>query len=98
MQRQGRTNRAHYRIGLFDATTRRNGRCIEVLGHYDPHNDDVGVVVSQERLTYHLGRGAQLTEKCAMLLRKAGLCVENPNAGRKKRHKRARRAPAGTGT
>ncbi len=93
MQRQGRTNRAHYRIGLFDARTKRGGRCVELLGHYDPHNDDTGVVVNQERLTHYLGQGAELTEKCAKLLKRAGLSIENPNAGRRKRRKRARKAP-----
>ena len=93
MQRQGRANRAHYRIGVFDQRTRRGGRAVELLGHYDPHNDKLGVRVDQERLSFHLANGAQLTEKCASLLRRAGLNTDNPVASKRRRHKRARKAP-----
>jgi len=36
LTRTGRRNRACYRIGAFDSRTRRDGRCLEILGHYDP--------------------------------------------------------------
>ena len=36
LKRMGRKNRAFFRIGVFDSRTRRDGRAIEMLGHYDP--------------------------------------------------------------
>ena len=32
LTRTGRRNRACYRIGAFDSRTRRDGRCLEILG------------------------------------------------------------------
>ena len=93
MVRGGRTNRAHFRIGVYDQRSRRNGPCIEKLGHYDPHNDSIGVQINADRLAFHLGNGAQLSEKCAALLKKHGVCVTHPAPGKRKPHKRARKAP-----
>ncbi len=92
LKRQGRTNRAHFRIGVYDERTARGGKCVEIIGQYDPHNDNLGVQVDQARLTHHLGNGAQLTEKCAALLKKAGVSVAHPNPSTRKRRKRNRSA------
>ena len=40
MSRQGRKNRPHFRVGVYDAHTRRDGPPIEHLGHYDPLEAD----------------------------------------------------------
>ena len=40
LSRQGRRNRPHYRLGVFDRRTRRDGPPIEYLGHYNPLETD----------------------------------------------------------
>lgn len=74
LSRMGRKNRPFFRIGVYDAQTRRDGECIEKLGTYDPLSGDVGrkVNVNRERLAYWISRGAQPTEKVASLLKHAG--------------------------
>lgn len=36
LSRIGRLNRPFYRVGVYDGRTRRDGKILEHLGHYDP--------------------------------------------------------------
>ena len=75
LARVGRKNKPYWRIGAFDAKMRRDGRPIEYLGSYDPHqeNDEDKVTVKRERVEYWLSQGAQPTETVARLLKKQGV-------------------------
>jgi len=77
LTRVGRKNKAYWRIGAFDAHTRRDGRPIEYLGSYDPHKekDEEKMKVNRERVEYWLSQGAQPTDTVAQLLRKQGIGV-----------------------
>ena len=44
LKRIGRKNRPFYRICVMDKRTRRDGRAIEELGHYDPVNPEKGKI------------------------------------------------------
>ncbi len=61
MQRFGRTHRPFYRINAIDQRTRRNGRVLENLGHYDPmeKDQDKQVVLKVEEIKAWLAKGAQ---------------------------------------
>jgi small subunit ribosomal protein S16 len=71
MARFGRRNRPFFRIGVFDARTRRDGRAIEFIGTYDPlaKGGQKKVVMDRDRLQYWMSRGAQLSEKLEVLLK-----------------------------
>lgn len=89
LTRMGRRNRPFYRICAFDARTARDGRSIEVLGHYDPLVSDQGKssVVDAERASYWLSVGATPSETVASILKKHG--VEIPKKTKKKKKKAA---------
>jgi small subunit ribosomal protein S16 len=72
LKRMGRKNRPFYRIAVFDARTKRDGRTIEILGHYDPlmPSEEPPVQLKADRVKYWLGQGAQPTETVASLFRK----------------------------
>ena len=72
LTRTGRRNRPCYRIGAFDSRTRRDGRCLENLGHYDPFVKDPKeqVHVNAERVQHWLAQGAKPTDKVAVLLKR----------------------------
>jgi small subunit ribosomal protein S16 len=36
LSRMGRLNRPFYRVGVYEGRTRRDGKILEHLGHYDP--------------------------------------------------------------
>ena len=92
LSRQGRRNRAHYRVGVFDRRTRRDGPPIEQLGHYDPfiENQADKVVLDEERVRYWLGQGADVSETVASFLRQKG--IERPVKAKKTKNKRKKKA------
>jgi len=77
LKRMGRRNHAFYRIGVFDSRTRRDGRAIEELGHYDPHITDETkkYTVNVERAEHWLSKGALPSNTCKQILLKTGVTV-----------------------
>lgn len=73
LKRTGRRNRAHFRIGVYDATTRRDGEPIESLGSYHPEREDFDerLDVDEERLDHWIGNGAKPTDNLQSILEKA---------------------------
>lgn len=71
MMRTGRKNEPHFRIGVFEQRSRRDGRCIERLGHFDPRTTDPGrrLMLDQARVKHWLGVGAKPSLKLAKILR-----------------------------
>jgi small subunit ribosomal protein S16 len=78
LTRMGRKNRPFYRIGAYDNRTRRDGKPIERLGHYDPLNpkEEEQVNLNLERIRHWLSVGAQPSETVKSMVKKAG--VEMP--------------------
>lgn len=78
MTRQGRRNRPFYRVGVFDARTKRDGKMIENLGTYDPlaKDDSKKFVVDMERVKYWLSQGAQPSECVRSMLKKSGVSLQ----------------------
>ena len=75
LTRLGRKNRPFYRVAAFDARTRRDGRAIEFLGHYDPliENFDESVSVDLDRARYWIDQGAKCSETVASILKRKGM-------------------------
>ncbi|MCA8922752.1 MAG: 30S ribosomal protein S16 [Planctomycetes bacterium] len=83
LKRLGRKGRAFYRMGVFDSRTRRNGRALEELGHYDPHLEiDKKYVLKRERIEHWLGLGALPSETVQAILLSQGIDV--PTSGKKR--------------
>jgi small subunit ribosomal protein S16 len=70
LKRIGRKNRPYFRVAVFDSRTGRDGRELEIVGHYDPiqKNDNGRVVLDRERIEYWVKRGAQPSQQVAHLL------------------------------
>tara|TARA_R110002096_G_scaffold333183_1_gene527206 strand:+ start:28 stop:453 length:426 start_codon:yes stop_codon:yes gene_type:complete len=77
LKRLGRKNRAFFRVAAFDSRTRRDGRAIEELGHYDPHmTDDIKKYsLNRERIEYWLSVGAKPSETVASILLQNGISI-----------------------
>jgi small subunit ribosomal protein S16 len=73
LTRMGAKGQPHYRIVVQEARSKRDGRYVENLGHYNPLTEPSEIVVNAERVQYWLGVGAQPTESVASLLRRAGV-------------------------
>jgi len=89
LSRKGRRNRPHYRVGVFDRRTRRDGPPIEHLGHYDPlvDDDETKVTLDEERIRYWLSVGADVSETVRSFLKRRGIKI--PQRGGQKRKKKA---------
>ncbi len=73
LKRMGRKNRPSYRIVAADAQTKRDGKVLEILGHYDPLAPDETkqVALKRDRVQYWLSVGAQPTDTVANILKRA---------------------------
>jgi small subunit ribosomal protein S16 len=81
LSRQGRKNRPHYRLGVFDRRTRRDGPPIEYLGHYDPlvEDDQRKVTLDEARVRYWIGQGAYVSDTVRSFLKARGIGVPRRN-------------------
>ena len=95
-----RQNLPFYRLFVADSRSPRDGKHLEVVGHYDPipgkdGNKHVGL--NEERIKYWLSVGAQPSSAVARLLGKAGLIPVPPpkrsaNQGKSRAQLKAERA------
>lgn len=73
LRRTGAKKRPSYRIVAAEHSSPRDGRFIEILGHYDPLTEPATVKVNAERVKYWLSVGAQPSDTVAGLLKRAGV-------------------------
>ncbi|PCJ54016.1 MAG: 30S ribosomal protein S16 [Planctomycetota bacterium] len=78
MKRMGRRNRPFYRICVMDRQTRRDGRAIEELGHYDPVNPEKGkhFVLNIERAKHWLSVGAEPSATVLTFIKASGIDID----------------------
>ncbi|HEX7456047.1 MAG TPA: 30S ribosomal protein S16 [Candidatus Nanoarchaeia archaeon] len=68
--RTGAKKRAKFRIVVADEQSKRNGRFIENIGHYNPTTDPAEVEIARERYLYWLSVGARPTKTVFDLFKK----------------------------
>jgi len=71
LRRTGATKRPYYRVVVADSRSTRDGRFVEVLGHYDPRRDPAVVQIDTERANYWLGKGARPSDTVRSLLKRS---------------------------
>jgi small subunit ribosomal protein S16 len=76
LTRVGKTKQPQYRIVAADSRSPRDGRFIEILGHYDPRQDPSALTVDNEKAVHWLRHGAQPTERVRKLLEISGAIEE----------------------
>ena len=69
LRRAGATRKPHYRVVVADSREPRDGRFVEVLGHYDPRKDPAVVKIDAERTEYWIGKGARPSDTVRSLLK-----------------------------
>jgi len=73
LTRVGAKKQPTYRVVVADQRAPRDGRFIEIIGHYNPRTDPPTVEVDAERALFWLRRGAQPSESVARLLDQVGV-------------------------
>ena len=69
----GRRNRPFYRVVVADGRSPRDGKFIELIGHYNPLTDPETVSIDEEKALKWLRCGAQPTDTVRTLLNKLGI-------------------------
>jgi small subunit ribosomal protein S16 len=73
LSRTGAPKKAKYRMVVAEARSPRDGRSLDILGHFDPMTDPETLVIDKDRAQGWLDKGAKPTETVARLLKKAGV-------------------------
>ncbi|NTW51388.1 MAG: 30S ribosomal protein S16 [Chlorobiaceae bacterium] len=76
LKRAGRKKLPFYQIVAADGRAPRDGKFLEVIGHYNPTAKPHAVTIEKDRVTYWLNVGAQPTATVHSLLRGTGLLHE----------------------
>jgi|WetSurMetagenome_2_1015567.scaffolds.fasta_scaffold81837_2 small subunit ribosomal protein S16 len=80
LQRIGKKNSPTYRFIISEKGRDTQGKSLEILGNYNPHDKENAIKVDAERVKYWLAAGAQTSNTVNNLLLKAGIV-----SGEKKR-------------
>ena len=73
LRRMGQKKAPFYRIVVADSRCKRDGRCIEEIGTYDPTKDPSEYHVNEELAKKWLANGAQPTDTVARIFKNAGI-------------------------
>lgn len=80
LTRGGRKSRPYYRIVAAESQSPRDGRFLEVLGHYHPLNDPPSVEIDEARLRHFVDGGASVSDTVKSLCKAKGLPVKAAKA------------------
>ena len=73
LRRTGKTKQPSYRVIIADARSPRDGKFIEIVGHYNPIRQPKVLEIKADRARYWLGVGAQPTDTVAYLLQRVNV-------------------------
>jgi small subunit ribosomal protein S16 len=76
LRREGSSKRPRYRVVVADSRAPRDGRFIEVIGHYNPVTQPPTVKIDRERASAWISKGAQpsnTVKKLIAVAAKAGV-------------------------
>ena len=69
LTRTGAKKKPYYRVVVIEKGRARDGRFVEIVGHYNPRRDPVELVLKRERIEYWLSHGAQPSDTVRSFLR-----------------------------
>jgi small subunit ribosomal protein S16 len=73
LRRMGRRGKPFYRVVVADSRSPRDGKFIDIIGHYNPLTDPPIVSIDDEKALKWLGYGAQPTDTVRSLFDKLGI-------------------------
>jgi small subunit ribosomal protein S16 len=73
LRRTGKSKRPAYRVVVADSRAARDGKFIEIIGHYNPLTEPPTVRIEAEKARAWIARGAQPSNTVRVLLARAGV-------------------------
>ncbi len=68
LARFGAKKKPYYRVVVIEKERARNGRNLEVIGHYNPLGTPAQVVLKHDRVEYWTKNGAQMSDTVKRLV------------------------------
>ncbi len=68
LTRTGAKKKPHYRVVVIEKERARDGRFVEILGHYNPTAKPIELKLDQERIQYWISKGAQPSPTVSRLM------------------------------
>ncbi len=65
----GSKKNAMWRVVVADQRSPRDGRFIEMIGHYNPHTQPSQIVIDRDRLDHWISKGAEPSDTVRKLMR-----------------------------
>jgi len=73
LRRMGRRNKPFYRVVVADSRSPRDGKFIDIIGHYNPLTDPATISIDGEKALKWLRYGAQPTDTVRSFLAILGI-------------------------
>lgn len=74
----GAKGQPSYRVVVADARAPRDGRFIEIIGHYNPRTEPSEIVINREKAFAWMAKGAQPSESVYQLMARTGMVEYRP--------------------
>ncbi|MDP9024544.1 MAG: 30S ribosomal protein S16 [Candidatus Eremiobacteraeota bacterium] len=87
LRRMGAKKQPTYRFVVADSKSPRDGRFIEILGHYNPRTEPKTLEVDADKAKEWLSKGAQPTETVKRLFAEKGIVERGPIPTHKRKPK-----------
>ena len=78
LRREGSSKRPRYRVVVADSRAPRDGRFIEVIGHYNPVTQPPTVKIDRDRASAWISKGAQPSNTVKKLIAVASKATPQP--------------------
>jgi small subunit ribosomal protein S16 len=69
----GAKKKPFYRVVVTERRQARDGRFVEIVGHYDPGTNPPVVEMNLERVRYWMAKGAQPSETVSSLVKRVAI-------------------------
>jgi small subunit ribosomal protein S16 len=76
LRRTGKTKQPSYRVVVADQRSPRDGKFIEIIGHYNPVRQPKVLEINGERARYWLSVGAQPSDTVVKLFKRVNVLDE----------------------
>lgn len=76
LRRMGSKGKPFYRIVVADQRAPRNGKYLDLIGTYDPHQDPPEISINEEKISQWIGNGAQPSDSVSSLLKTKGIEIK----------------------
>lgn len=71
LTRHGAKKKPSYRVVVAEKSAKRDGRFVEIVGHYNPCREPIELKLDHERISYWIAKGAQPSDTVRNLITKS---------------------------